>query len=486
MLTTSDLPAQNDFSIGDLKISPSRRLVEGPAGKHNVEPIFMRVFLRLLAAEGQVVTRRELFEECWGGASVGDDSLNRAIAGVRQIARAVGSTAIELETIPRTGYVLRRNITEAGPHGPGAPMEEAAAAALDCWRIGLPVADLDAIRALDRALAEEPGDARGWGLKALLLRKAVEYAKPDQSAELLQACEAAIRRALSINPAQSDALSARAGVMPMFGDWKAARGRLLGVLELDPGHVPARHDLAMLEMMTGRPSAARPIIAELIEADPLAATFYYKRMYHLWNFGEVEELERVAMRALQLWPRHPGIWLARYWTLLFTGRGGQALRLVDDERMRPPLPQPMVDLLHGVAAVQERPVSDEECERLAERASAMVARGPAIAVAALMALLSLGDTRRALDLAYAYYLGRGSAATPIWTGPEDARVSDQFRRITQFLFLPCAQDLRALPEFAGLCRDLGFSAYWEATGLTPDFCDEARRLPARRDGQSAA
>ena len=72
------------------------------------------------------------------------------------------------------------------------------------------------------------------------------------------------------------------------------------MLAADPDHRPARHDLAVLEMATGRPSAARPLIERLITEDPLAATLYYKRIYHLWTFGEVDELEIVATRAMQL------------------------------------------------------------------------------------------------------------------------------------------------------------------------------------------
>lgn len=474
MLKLSDLTTRDDFRIGDLRISPSRRLVEGPFGTHHVEPQFMLVFLRLLDAEGQVVTRRQLFEECWGGASVGDDSLNRAIAGVRQIARAVGSAAITLETIPRTGYVLRRSSADPRSADGGSGLSATIDEAFDCWRAGLPSPDLQIIARLDRCLEDGEGSARGWGMKALLLRKAVEYAPPDMCSDLLAACEAATRRALTIDPQQADALVARAGVMPMFGDWLAVRRRLLAVLEHDPGHVPARHDLAVLEMATGRPSAARPLIAALIGEDPLAATFYYKRMYHCWNFGELDELERVATRALQSWPRHPAIWMARFWTLLFTNRAEQAARFAQDEQVRPALPSAMVAFLLAVAEACSGRIDEGTRRALVEQAATMLVRAPALAVTALMALLALGEAARVLELAYSYYLGRGTQMTPLWSNADDARISDQYRRITQLLFLPCARELRALPGFEGLCRDVGFADYWQAAGLEPDFRAEAR------------
>ena len=66
----------------------------------------MQVLLRLVDARGHVVTRDSLFDECWGGAQVSDDSLNRVIASVRRALTETALDRFELETIPRTGYRL--------------------------------------------------------------------------------------------------------------------------------------------------------------------------------------------------------------------------------------------------------------------------------------------------------------------------------------------------------------------------------------------
>src|SRR3954471_15768796 len=110
MLKLADLAGRADFDLGPLHVSPARRLIEGPAGKANVEPIVMKVFLLLLDARGNVVTRDELFGNAWGGVFVGDDSLNRAIAYVRKIAAETAPGLFEIETIPRTGYRLTGDI----------------------------------------------------------------------------------------------------------------------------------------------------------------------------------------------------------------------------------------------------------------------------------------------------------------------------------------------------------------------------------------
>src|SRR5438270_13778647 len=110
MLKLADIAGRADFTAGLLRISPARRLIEGPAGSAHVEPIVMKVFLLLLDGGGSVVTRDELFGNAWGGVFVGDDSLNRAVAQVRKIAAETAPGLFEIETIPRTGYRLTGDI----------------------------------------------------------------------------------------------------------------------------------------------------------------------------------------------------------------------------------------------------------------------------------------------------------------------------------------------------------------------------------------
>ena len=66
----------------------------------------MQVLVVLADAGGQVITRGTLFDRCWGGVYVGDDSLNRTIAAIRKLASEIAGGSFEIETIPRTGYRL--------------------------------------------------------------------------------------------------------------------------------------------------------------------------------------------------------------------------------------------------------------------------------------------------------------------------------------------------------------------------------------------
>lgn len=482
MLKLKDLAARADFQLGDLHVSPGRRRVIGPGGSWHVEPQYMQVFLRLLDSAATVVTRADLFDECWGGAAVGDDSLNRAVRGARQIGERVGSAAFAIETIPRTGYRLQlaRGV-EIAPSSSsrkdrGSRRHDAVEKAYDAWRMGEPCADVEAIAALDHVLSQASDDAPAWGMSALLHRKAAEYATGDQCAGHVSACERAARRALSIDPRQSDAHVALANVLPLYGRWTEVRRQLDSIRASDGEHVPAAHDLAILEMATGRVRSAGVVIARLIDRDPLAATFYYKRIYHLWSFGELGEMDRVATRALQLWPRHPAIWNARLWTLLFTNRAAQAQALLNDPD-RPFLPAAALALLSiTCAAVASRQAGEERGERREQAVAEAVAassRGPAQAVAALLSLLALDAIDEAFTVANGYYLGLGATAAPQRWNTGDPSITDQHRRVTQPLFIPAARSMRADPRFLDLCAGIGLMDYWQHSGLSPDFLGAA-------------
>jgi Flp pilus assembly protein TadD len=429
----------------------------------------MRVLLCLLDREGQVVLRRALFDECWGGAPVGDDSLNRVLMSIRQGLTGVGVEGLGIETIPGAGY---RFAAATSAPSPGGKLDRALEEAFDCWRSGAPIVDLDEVAALEALAAEHPADPRLWGRLALLLRKAAEYAGEAECSGYVARCERACRRAFDLDPGHDEARVALAGLGPLFGNWSDARGQLLQVLSDHPDHVPARHDLAMLEMATGRPSVASPMMAQLMAEDAFAPTFQYKRMYQAWSVGDVAAADRVAARALQLWPRHPAIWSARFWILTFTGRADQAMRLASDDAC-PPFPAPMTAFLAETArlrlAKDGGQAPTEELSHHLSRSVALAAQGPAQAVSALMGLGALSAVDEAFDVARAYFLLEGSNPSPLRRTPSDPSITDQHRRVTQPLFTPAGAEMREDARFLPLCEGMGLVAYWNRAGVTPDF-----------------
>ena len=111
MLKLSDLSLRPDFQLGPMLVSPARRLVQGPGGSASVQPLIMQVFLMLVDARGQVVTRNELVRP---GLGRRDGRRRQPQPGDRQGApdRSAGTAPglFEIETIPRTGYRMTGDI----------------------------------------------------------------------------------------------------------------------------------------------------------------------------------------------------------------------------------------------------------------------------------------------------------------------------------------------------------------------------------------
>jgi DNA-binding winged helix-turn-helix (wHTH) protein len=98
------LAQEPEFALGHLRISPSKR--EVIAGEHRelLQPRIMQVLVALARRRGEVVSRDELIQSCWGGYAVSDDAIHRCIARLRRLSEAHGG--FRLETVPRVGYQL--------------------------------------------------------------------------------------------------------------------------------------------------------------------------------------------------------------------------------------------------------------------------------------------------------------------------------------------------------------------------------------------
>ncbi len=459
-------PSGAGICFGRARMVPATRTIQGERGFGRLEPLMLDVLLLLAEHPGTLVTRGHLRERCWGGQPVGDDSVNRAVAGARRaLIAATGSARIV--TVPGAGYTLQ--IMPERPDGAVPPLTGTAVeTGWRSWRMGLPAPDLAALDALRGHLSEQADDADAWGMLALIARNAAEYSEPQDCTSLVEECQAAAARAHSLRPKFGVANAALIALPPLFGDWTARRQRLLAALADAPEDRVLRHELAFLEMATGRPSAAVPLIEALITEDPLAAIYQYKRVYHLWTLGRLTAMDQVADRAMQLWPKHPAIWFARYWSLAFTGRADRAREMAEDAGARPPLPENALRLLRLTAdAVTDRSEATRRSAIEGNRRSAQM--GPAQCLAAIIHLAGLGETDAAFEVAEAYFLNDGPLLIPGHRTPKDSAVTDQYRRMTQMLFIPATADMRRDPRFLTLCAAIGLDDYWREAAVTPDF-----------------
>lgn len=499
-----DLTQRPPMRVGPITITPSTREFRGPGGAITLRPQPMLVFLVLADAEGAVVSRDELVLQAWSGRFVAEDSLNGAISEVRRALRRVGAEAVEIATIPKTGYrLVRQDIPEkpssdAAPAsiglsrrwliGAGAGVALLGGAALVTWgangeaqrvetlidrglvalRQGLPEYNTQGTTAFRAATALDPDNARAWGLLALSLRAAAEYGSPQQASEAARQAELAARRALALDPRQSDALTALALLTPSFGQWLAAERRLRAVLAIDPDNLFAMAGLSRLLMSTGQVRACLKSLDRQAALDPLSPNLQFRRVYTLWSAGRLDEADATADRALQSWPRHPAVWFARMYTFAFTDRVRRAQAMLADRSQRPAMPPSAVELLGLSLAALANPNAPVAAEAIRANMAA-AARGPAQAVGAIMVLSALGAAVEAYEVARGFLVQRGDVVVRQRHSARQPSITDLHHRMTMMLWIPVTRALRAEPRFPALCEEMGLADYWRQAGLRPDL-----------------
>lgn len=495
------------MSFGTLIVSPSRRIVTGPAGSTSLEPRIMQVLVLLLDARGSVVTRNQIFDQCWGGIMVGDDSINRAIGRLRKVATEVAPGAFEIETIPRTGYRITGDIfaadeapekqpESANAGGAGGVTRRAlfggsvavaaaigafviksrdqadprAAALIDegerALREAWPDAQAQGVDAFRKAVAIEPGNARAWGLLAVALRNVAEEAPPDRTSAAVRDSEAAAKRALRLDPREGNALAALATLQPYFAQWAAAEDRLRAVLAVAPDNPTALSHLTTLLQSVGRARDSWNLNQRLLELEPLSPVHQFRRGLKLWIYGRLPQSDQTLDHALTLWPRHPGVWNARLFTFAFTGRPEAGLAMIDDVATRPKTFAPGSERTWrlSLAAIRSRRPEDIATAR---EANLTAGRGP-FAVASLMILSYLGELDAAFAVASGFLMRTGPQVGSLWADPAHMKINDQQWRRTMNLFVPATESMRADPRFRQLCDGIGLTQYWKQRGIGPD------------------
>lgn len=500
------------FRLGDVVIHPPTRQITRHGRSETLEPRVMQVLIAFAQAEGAILSRDDLIARCWAGRVVGDNAIHRAVSKVRELGLNFSCGAFHLETITKVGYRMivagsdqpdlpvlttdaagpatasaaaptRRVIIAAGfagmaavaggaywiatPSRSDARIAALLAASEQAMRTGLPEAGTQGIGFLEEAAALQPGNPLVLGRLALARAVATEYAAPEAVSDLSARTQDAARQALAIAPRQVDARAAMALLPPYFGDWLAAEQRMEAVLDIDPEHLPTRDALAFLRVGVGRGAEGSRDRIAFSGRDPLHAAYQFKLIYAHWVLGEIGEADRTADRALQLWPKHPGVWFARLWTLAFTGRATRALAHVEDELGRPDLPPPMVAMLRqalGALDSGQPAAADTTIASL----RAMASSGPSLGITAILILSALGRIDDAFEFAEAYLLERGPLIASLRWRPGQVSVNDQRRRKTQMLFVPASAPMRRDPRFAALVEACGLTRYWEQSGTIPD------------------
>jgi DNA-binding winged helix-turn-helix (wHTH) protein/tetratricopeptide (TPR) repeat protein len=505
MLKLSDLSLRPDFQLGPMLVSPPRRLVQGPGGSASVQPLIMQVFLMLVDARGQVVTRNDLFDQVWGGVMVGDDSLNRAIGKVRQIGTQVAPGLFEIETIPRTGYRLSGDIlaSEVTPGaieqlsqsgvsrrmmiGSAAAAGVAAAGGFGLWSVRRSREDRRFNELMDlgkqallyddgspkaadyfeQAVAMRPDNPQAQGLFAMTQATVAEHGDPGEASAAVQKADRAARAALAVDPDEPNARLALVTLQRSTLDLASNEDRLREILAAAPNNIAVMGSLWSLLQSAGRSRDALALVERANVVEPLAASCHYPKAQLLWILGRIAEADRVIDRAMQYWPEHDGVRFARFTIYAYTGRPRAALAMLDD-KTRPIYPPAAASLWRvSLAALDQRSPASIAAARRANLEAAK--QNPGLTNQAVLVLSALGELDAAFDIANRLLLFRRPVEPRPQPGSAKPPVKSTSWRFAPWLFTPPAEPMQADPRFTALCDGIGLTEYWAKRGIKPDY-----------------
>jgi DNA-binding winged helix-turn-helix (wHTH) protein/tetratricopeptide (TPR) repeat protein len=500
------LAREKPFRVGAVEVRPAAREVIGAGVRERLQPRVMQVLVALVRARGEILTRDDLTESCWGGRIVGEDALSRVMSKLRRVGEGVGQDAWRLETIPKVGYRLvpagqdpdtahpvadpfrtprtsRRVWMALGASGLAAaaatgtvlwlrtPKISDKARALyqrgsDALNSGLPEDNQQARAFLREAVGLAPDYAQAWGALAFAYQAAMLFTEPSRQPGLKSQAEAAARRALELDANEPQAIATLALLAPVWRNWTATERLYQRSLALHAHDPMVEQVYARLLIGVGRLKDAVPHGQAAVKGDEFAVWHQHTLGLSLWAAGRIEEADQLVARALTRWPRHYALWFLQLSLFTYTGRADRGVAMGEDLENRP-LNVPFADVelsLVAARALMTRTPSD--IQKALEANLAAAKRGVGYAENAMALTSALGKMDEAFALAGDLYLeprliGSGQRFS---TG----RFQVASRRQTHHLFMPPTEAMRGDPRFPPLVREIGLVDYWQASGHPPD------------------
>ena len=145
-----------------------------------------------------------------------------------------------------------------------------------------------------------------------------------KSADSLAPREAAIDRALALDPLSGEAYASLGSLrLAEFNDQEAEEYFLKGI-ELSPNYATAHQSYARALRRGGRFEEALPHIRKAIELDPMAPILTQNLGSVLWELGRVEEAHAILLKGIERNPEFPRLYGIMALQLLQLGRVGEA------------------------------------------------------------------------------------------------------------------------------------------------------------------
>ena len=500
------LAHEPDFHIGAMAVFPSTREVERDGARVVIEPRVMQVLVALYRAQGAVVAKDDLIHSCWEGRVVGEDAINRVISRLRQLSAGPGANLFEVETVTRVGYRLRAGSLPTVAAKPDAAESgisrrhlliggSVAAVALGGggWWLasrggtarsavadlvdrghqaalyGTPEQVAVGISLLQQAVERDPNNADAWAKLAMAYGGQAQQSAQADFERMIEQAQSAGRRALELDPDNANALIGKA-LSEISNGGRIERDRFLRNLHARFPDNPLINRVFSFHLgQAGRMTDALPPLQKAIALEPYSPTDAHAVSNLLWCVNRLEEADRAMEEAYEQWPRHFGVWFARYKYYAYTARFVEARGMIENLGQRPTgIPDENFALItHEVRALESRAAPDIARAKAAHAEAAKTGLG--FVQNAMTFAAKTGDGDTLFRLADMLYFDRGPDVPQQRYSRAQGLYNPAGRRPVHFLFSPPFAAHWRDPRFARLMTALGLTAYWQATGSTPDF-----------------
>jgi DNA-binding winged helix-turn-helix (wHTH) protein len=492
-----DLAHTRPFHLGPIEVRPaSRELVFGER-REVLEPLVMQVLVALANARGEILSRDDLIDACWGGRAVSDDAINRVISRLRALGRDLGDFSVE--TVTKVGYRLigsdaapvqsmagvnRRHVLFAGGAVAGVAVtgftwwryvarparSDQADVLLQKGMTSLQANDvmesqdsgssLEAIALLTEATRAAPDSAPAWGALALAYASRKRAAPLPDRPGLESRGRAAAARALELDPAEVRALGALRLFEPVYRNWAGVERADRSALSRHP-KLPILW-FVMSDMLgsVGRWADALSFSKKYDRTKFIIPGADRKLLIDLWASGDLQGADAMLEAAVRTWPQHPQIWSTRIHYLMYSGRAREVLAILDDGGDRPLELKP--EFFETVRFTAEALAGRRVAAEVVNRNLAYLKVRPGAALQVAQACVALGAHGTAFDLLSGYYFSEGQ-----WKGI--APLGGDQDRLTSPLFQPVMRPIWRTAQFDRLMGRIGLTDYWRETGTIPDY-----------------
>jgi tetratricopeptide (TPR) repeat protein len=366
------------------------------------------------------------------------------------------------------GYLGLRSLTR---YEPPAEAEVLRQKAMAIMQDGRPAEQNQAIIYLKEATRLAPDYAAAWGGLSLNYALRKFQVPPASRAGEEERCRSAAKTALDLDAKDPFSHCALFLLKPPYRRWveveREARDLVGRIAPIPLVH----HNVGDLLVDVGLSSESLEIYKMIDRSEFIIPLSERSVIQALWNGGELQSAEERLSEAFGRWPQHYAIWNLRAAFLTHTGRAEEAVRMLDDESLRP---VGFPDDQLNAAKITARAMAglDDPAEAIGLNLRSLQAGSPAVltylnrkftlAQQVAQRCAALGDKDSAFALLNGYYFAEGEWAR---VAPE----AGDMDRSTFALFEPPASSLWTDSRFAKLTRRIGLDRYWQSSGKRPDF-----------------